>query len=133
MQTDCLDATIELCTTLSNQILKDAKVFVLEDGAQKSYTHTVTVTKKGNKEDPKVFASMMLQQCPGLSATVADALLLAFGNFTGVFEAGEALIAAVKISDKRKVGPALAKRLVTLLHPLPSLSDLPHKQLTQTQ
>jgi ERCC4-type nuclease len=118
MQTDCLTSTIELCNTLSKQITKDPTVFVLEDGAQKAYTHVVSVVKKTNRDDPKTFASLMLQQCPGLSATVADALLNAFDEtFKGVFEASELEIAAVRISEKRKVGPALAKRLFSLLHP----------------
>ena len=93
-------------------------MFVLEDGAQKSYTHVVSVVKKTNRDNPKVFASLMLQQCPGLSATVADALLTAFGDtFKGVFEADEVSIAKVQVSEKRKIGPALAKKLFTLLHP----------------
>jgi len=118
VQTDCLTSTIELCNTLSKQITKDSSVFVIEDGAQKSYTHVVSVVKKTNRDDPKTFASLMLQQCPGLSATVADALLNAFDTtFKGVFDASESEIAAVKVTEKRKVGPALAKRLFSLLHP----------------
>lgn len=117
IQTDCLTDTIELCQTLEKQIEKDSAVFVLEDGAQKSYTHSVCVSKKGNRDDPKVVASLMLQQCPGLSATAADAILAAFqGTFTGVFEANEVALASVKVTEKRKVGPAVAKRLFTLLH-----------------
>ena len=117
IQTDCLDATIKLCETFDKQIEEDKNVFVLEDGAQKSYSHSVSINKKANRDDPKTFASLMLQQCPGLSATAADALLAAFeGTFTGVFGANEAALTAVKITEKRKVGPALAKRLFTLLH-----------------
>ena len=117
IQTDSLGSTIELCNTLQKQIEKDVTTFVLEDGAQKAYTHSVLVTKKANRDDPKTFASLMLQQCPGLSATTADALLDSFENtFSGVFNATEASIAVVKINEKRKVGPVLAKRLFSLLH-----------------
>lgn len=117
IQTDSLTSTIELCQTFEKQIEKDSAVFVLEDGAQKSYTHCVSINKKGNRDDPKVVASLMLQQCPGLSATAADALLAAFqGTFTGVFGADESAIASVQVTEKRKIGPALAKRLFTLLH-----------------
>jgi ERCC4-type nuclease len=117
IQTDSLGATIELCNTLQKQIEKDVSTFILEDGAQKAYTHSVSITKKANRDDPRVFASLMLQQCPGLSASTADALLEAFDKtFTGVFNADEATIAVVKVSEKRKVGPVLAKRLYTLLH-----------------
>jgi len=118
MHTDCVKSTMDLCEILSKQIIKDPNVFVLEDGAQKAYTHTVSVVKRANRDDPKTFASLMLQQCPGLSATLADALLKAFDEtFKGVFEASELEIAAVRVSEKRKVGPALAKRLFSLLHP----------------
>jgi hypothetical protein len=117
IQTDSLIGTIELCKILQEQFEKDASTFVLEDGAQKSYTHSVSISKKGNRDDPKVFASLMLQQCPGLSALTADALLDAFDKtFTGVFNADESAIATVKVSEKRKVGPVLAKRLYSLLH-----------------
>jgi ERCC4-type nuclease len=118
MHTDCVISTMDLCQILSKQIIKDSTVFVLEDGAQKAYTHVVSVVKKTNRDDPKTFASLMLQQCPGLSATLADALLKAFGEtFKGVYEASVLEIAAVKVTEKRKVGPALAKRLFCLLHP----------------
>jgi len=117
IQTDSLTSTIELCNILQKQVEKDSSTFVLEDGAQKAYTHSVSIHKKANRDDPKTFASLMLQQCPGLSATTADALLDAFDKtFTGVFNATEASIAIVKVSEKRKVGPVLAKRLFTLLH-----------------
>lgn len=117
IQTDCLASTIDLCQTLERQIEKDLSVFILEDGAQKSYTHSVSISKKANRDDPKIVASLMLQQCPGLSATAADALLAAFqGTFTGVFQADESALASTKITEKRKVGPALAKRLYMLLH-----------------
>jgi ERCC4-type nuclease len=117
MRTDSIDATIALMTMLSEQLVKDPSVFMVEDGAQKSYTHSVSIVKRANKDDPKVFASILLQQCPGLSAGIADAILDACGGtFTGVFQAEEASIATIKVSEKRKVGPVLAKRLVSLLH-----------------
>lgn len=116
IQTDCLDETIQLCTTLSAQILKDTSVFVLEDGAQKVYSHTVSVVKKANLDDPKTFTSLILQQCPGLSSTIADAIMSVFPRLQDIFDASESDIATVKITEKRKVGPTVAKRLHTLLH-----------------
>jgi hypothetical protein len=72
-------------------------------------------------EDPAVFASVVLQACPGISSTVAAAILKACGGtMAGVWAATEAEIAATPITEKRKVGPAVAKRLMGLLHGAPS-------------
>jgi ERCC4-type nuclease len=120
IQTDSLDSTIGLCKTLEAQITAEATVFVAQDGAQKDYAHTVSVSKRANREDPKAFASIVLQQCPGVSAAVADAILAQFGGtLAGVWVAAEADMAVCKLSEKRKVGPAVAKRLWNLLHPAP--------------
>lgn len=117
IQTDCLDGTAALCRILSEQVAAEPTVFVAEDGAQKEYSHLVSVQKRGNKEDPRAFASTVLQACPGVSATVADAILTACGgNLAGVWAATEAALADVRISEKRRVGPAAAKRLWGLLH-----------------
>ena len=119
IQTDSLDSTIRLCRILEEQIAAEATVFVAQDGAAKDYAHTVSVSKRANKEDPKAFASLVLQQCPGVSAAVADALLSGLGgSLKGVWDAAEADLAACKINEKRKVGPAVAKRLWGLLHPV---------------
>ena len=115
IHTDSLDSTASLCKILLEQFVKDPTVFVLEDGAQKVYSHTVTVSKKENREDPKEFASLVLQQCPGLSAPMADAILLKFPTITEVIGAEEGELANIKVSEKRKLGPAVAKRLKALL------------------
>lgn len=115
IQTDCIEATIKLCETISSQIMKEPAAFLETDGAQKEYAHTVHVNKGANREDPKAFASIVLQQCPGVSANIADAILTAFnGSLKAVFSANEGEIAAIKINEKRKVGPVIAKRLVML-------------------
>ena len=117
IHTDCLDSTATLCQTLLDQIDKDPTVFVAEDGAQKNYAHCVTVKKSTNKDDPKTFASLILQQCPGISATVADAILKGGGEtLRGVMELSESEMAVLPITEKRKVGPTVAKRLWGLLH-----------------
>lgn len=117
IQTESLEGTATLCSILRDQIAKEPTVFVQEDGAQKAYAHTVSVTKRGNKEDPAAFAATVLQACPGVSAAVADAVLKACGgSLTGVWAATEATLAAAPITEKRRVGPAVAKRLYGLLH-----------------
>ena len=115
IHTDSLDSTANLCKVLLEQFVKDPTVFVPEDGAQKVYSHTVTVSKRENREDPKTFASLALQQCPGVSASMADAILLAFPTLAGIMSATEVEIATVKVTEKRKIGPVVAKRLKNLL------------------
>lgn len=116
IHTESVDATAALCKTLASQISAEPEVFVAADPAALAYSSTVSVTKRGNKEDPKNFALCALQGCPGVSAAVADAVLAATGGtLKGVMDTEEAAIAAVVVG-KRKVGPAVAKRLFTLLH-----------------
>jgi len=116
IQTESIDSTANLCRILLEQWQKDPTTFVLEDGAQKEYSHTVTVSKRANREDPKAFACLVLQQCPGVSAQIASALIGAFVNLEGVMKATEVEFASMMITEKRRVGPVVAKRLYNLLH-----------------
>jgi ERCC4-type nuclease len=118
IQTDSIDSTANLCRVLLEQWQKDSTVFYLEDGAQKEYSHTVSVSKRANREDPKAFACLVLQQCPGVSAPIASSLIEAFHTLEGVMKASETEMANVKVTEKRRVGPAAAKRLYNLLHAL---------------
>lgn len=121
IHTESLADTAKLCAILRDQISKEPAVFQPEDGTQKAYTNTVSITKRTNMEDPAVFASVVLQACPGISAAVAAAILKACGGtMAGVWAATEAEIAKAPITEKRKVGPAVAKRLVGLLHGAPN-------------
>jgi hypothetical protein len=77
----------------------------------------VSVNKRGNKEDPRIFAASVLQCCPGVSAAVAEAVLEACGGtLEGVWAATEAELAGATVGGKRRVGPAVARRLLGLLH-----------------
>lgn len=117
IQTDSLEATASICTVLLDQWQADNDVFKAEDGAKKDYAASVTIHKRGNKEDPRVFASMVLQQCPGVSAAIAKAILdKGGGGLTGTWALSEKDMATIQVTEKRKVGPAIAKRLWTLLH-----------------
>lgn len=116
IHTENLTATAKLCQILASQISAEPAVFVTTDPASLTYSSTVSVSKKGNKEDPKNFAACALQGCPGVSSAVALSILDAFeGTLTGVMAAEETALATVQ-TGKRKLGPALAKRLYTLLH-----------------
>ena len=115
IHTESLEATAKLCRLLASQISAEPTVFLEKDPSALSYSSTVSVTKKGNKEDPKNFAACALQGCPGISSAAADAILTTFGAFTGVMAADEAALAVVQVG-KRKLGPVVAKRLYGLLH-----------------
>lgn len=110
-----IDGTADACRLLMEQMEAEATVFAATDAGAVAYNSTVSITKRGNREDPAIFAATALQCCPGVSAAIATALCGAFGTFAGVFAAEEAAIAAVVVG-KRKVGPVVAKRLHGLLH-----------------
>jgi ERCC4-type nuclease len=129
IHTDGLEATANVCAVLLDQWTNDRTVFLAEDGAKKDYATSVTIHKRGNKEDPRVFASLVLQQCPGVSAAIAKAILdKGCGSLTGVWNLSEKDLATVQITEKRKVGQVISKRLWTLLH-----CDLQQKQLVPLQ
>ena len=116
IHTDSLSGTAELCKLLASQISAEAGVFMATDPAAVSYSPTVSVSKRGNKDDPKNFAACALQGCPGVSSAAADAVLAACGGtLAGVWAAEEAALAVVPVG-KRKLGPVVAKRLFGLLH-----------------
>jgi hypothetical protein len=117
IHTATLDGTAKLCQLLASQIEAEPAVFVTTDPAAVPYSSSVTISKRGNKEDPKHFAACALQGCPGISAAAAEAILTSFGGtLAGVFAAEEVALAGVQIG-KRKLGPAVAKRIHALLHP----------------
>jgi ERCC4-type nuclease len=97
---------------LAEQVKDDPKVF---EGEQVSYTDVQHITKKANKEDPRAFALAALQGCPGISAKSASAIWDASQSFQKLLEMSEESLANIK-SGERRVGPAVAKRLWTLLH-----------------
>lgn len=114
IHTESLEGTAKLCRILASQLEADSTVFVSTDPAALAYSSTVSVTKKGNREDPRNFAACALQGCPGVSAAAAEAIL-GLGTLEQVFAASEATLATVVVG-KRKLGPAVAKRLHGLLH-----------------
>lgn len=110
--TESVDDTVAVIQLLETQWKDDPKVFVAET---LSYTDVMHVTKKSNTGDPKVFAIACLQQCPGISAKAATALIDAFGSLQAVMNQEEKALATVKVGE-RKFGPAVAKRLWNLFH-----------------
>lgn len=116
IHTESTEATAALCKMLAAQIAADAAVFVAADPAALAYSSTVSVSKKENRDNPRNFAAAALQGCPGVSAAAAEAVLSAYGGtLTGVWAAEESTLATVVVG-KRKLGPAVAKRLWNCLH-----------------
>ncbi|NBP65142.1 MAG: hypothetical protein EBU66_10875, partial [Bacteroidetes bacterium] len=113
IHTHSLESTAKLCRTFVSQMSEDITVFVSTNPASLPYSSTVSISKKGNRDDPRNFAACALQGCPGISFAASEAILNTFTNLTGVLGADEATLASV-IVGKRKLGPAAAKRLFTL-------------------
>lgn len=116
MHTDSTEDTAALCRLLAGQIEAEADVFKATDPAALTYSSTVAITKKENRDNPRNFAAAALQGCPGVSAAASTAILDSFGGtFAGVWAAEEPALAAVVVG-KRRLGPAVAKRLWNILH-----------------
>lgn len=107
-----LDDTAATLNLLAAQVQEDPKVF---EGEQLSYTDVQHTTKKANKDDPKAFAVAALQGCPGVSAKAAMAIWSSVGSWPALLAIEEKALAEVKVGERR-LGPAVAKRLVTLFH-----------------
>lgn len=103
-------ATLQL---LADQVKEDPKVFI---GETLSYTDVQHVTKKANREDPFAFMSAALQGCPGVSAKASAAIQGVYPTLSALIGADEAQLAAIKVGE-RKLGPSVAKRLLSLLKP----------------
>ena len=119
LQTESTEDTSKLCQELAAQLKEDPKVFMTEEAAKVKYTDTISVYKKGNSDDPAVFASAVLQQCTGISAAGAGAVLAVYPTLATVWAASAQQLAAVVVG-KRKLGLVVAQRLYDLLHGLPS-------------
>jgi ERCC4-type nuclease len=109
--TKSTEDTAATLTLLAQQLTEDAAVF---EGEQLSYTDVQHVTKKANKDDPKAFACAALQGCPGVSAKSAGAIWEVAQTWQRLLEMTEKELAEIKVGERR-LGPAVAKRLRTLL------------------
>jgi ERCC4-type nuclease len=115
LQTAGIQETARLCELLADQIRSEPTVFCSEEAAKVQYTDTISVNKRGNREDPSIFASAVLQQCPGVSAAGAAAVLAHFKTLESVWAAAIPDLAAILVG-KRKLGTVVADRLWNLLH-----------------
>ena len=113
LQTKDLQDTASLILALQEQVTEDSTVFQIPE-TNIPYTELVGNSKKANRNANT--ASAMLQQVTGVSDTAATALLTTFGSFAKLYEATEKELAETKVSEKRKLGPAVAKRLWVTFH-----------------
>lgn len=113
LQTKDLQDTASLVLALQEQLNEEPTVFQIPE-TNIPYTELVGNSKKANRNANT--ASAMLQQVTGISDTAATALLTSFGSFSKLYEATEKQLAETKVSEKRKLGPAVAKRLWVTFH-----------------
>ena len=112
LQTGSLNETADLARILNDQWTEDKTVF---QGETVKYADTISSSKKTNRIDNCGIA--MLQQCPGISAKGAQALMEHFKTFHGLLQANMNDIAAIKVGN-RKLGPVVAQRLWEVFHDL---------------
>jgi len=118
IQTESVADTAEWVKTTLEQITGDKDAFqpptCSEGQSQPAYWQSLSSTKKTNMDAP-TFARQTLALCPGLSIKAANAILEVHGPcLTDVLSCDEKTIADVKVGGRR-VGPAVAKRLLGLL------------------
>jgi ERCC4-type nuclease len=116
---ETVDDTADLVKTALEQFQADPSAFEKWSGDaavnQGAYWQTLSAVKKTNNDDPETFARQVLALCPGLSIQVADAIMKAAGpRLADVFAKDEKTLADIKAPSGRRVGPVVAKRLLTL-------------------
>ena len=117
IHTESLEDTVTRIKDIAELLMKDKYCFNAEMTPILSYTDVVT-HKKANKEDPTNFLHAILQQCPGISGEKAKSLATTFKSLEGVMVASEGELAEC-LTNGRKMGPVVAKRLWGLLHFIP--------------
>jgi ERCC4-type nuclease len=115
-QTKNVEETAEFIKVFAEKWQEDKKDFM--EGKVTNYTSTIKSHTKGEqRDDPHNFAIAVLTCCKGVSAATAEGILKACGNsLTGVWNTSEKDLAVIQVSEKRKLGPAVAKKLYGLLH-----------------
>ena len=112
-QTSDIEDTAKLLQALQEQYEEDPTMFQTPQTSV-SYTELVSTSRKANRDAN--LATAMLQQCTGVSPALATALLAEYQGLPRLIQATEKELANVKVTDKRRVGPAIAKKLWTVFH-----------------
>lgn len=115
LQTESVAETAMMLKALTDYYKEDPTNFQRETVPMRA-AEGIHVSKKVNAEDPKQFYVAALAQCPGVSVKMAEAIQAVFPTLPSLMAADEKGIAAIVQPSGRKVGPAVARRLVSLLH-----------------
>ena len=114
LQTESVAETATLFKALADYYKEDPTNFQ-RDAAPLRAVEGIHVSKKVNAENPKQFYVAALVQCPGVSVKMAEAIQAVYPTLASLLAADEKAIAAIVQPSGRKVGPAVAKRLVALV------------------
>lgn len=113
-QTDSVEDTAAFVRLVASRWIENPTDF--RHGKETAYVSTLKHTKGEQRDSPHIFLVSVLTCCKGVSANTAEALLRVRPTLAGLLAATEAELAAVTVSAKRRLGPALAKKLYGLLH-----------------
>lgn len=128
-QTQGVKETVQWIRRIAAALVTDPTVF--ESGiatntkaVATAYTEALHVKKSANLEPDRIL-NTLLRTLPGVGIQAAEALVAhCQGHFSQFYELSEADIAAIPLKDgKRKVGPALAKKIWPLFHTSPHKED----------
>ncbi len=121
-QTQGIKETVQWIRRIATALVTNATVFETGLAASQKevaaqYTESLHVKKSANLE-PERILNTLLRTIPGLGIQAADAIVShCQGKFSVLYELSESAIAELKMGDgKRKVGPALAKKIWSIFH-----------------
>jgi ERCC4-type nuclease len=118
-QTSSVEETAEFVRTLAAKWQEDQQDF--REGKTTTYTSTIKNHTKGEqRDDPHIFAVTVLSCCKGISPATAEGILKQKQSLEAVLASTELELSSIPISEKRKLGPAVAKKLFGLLHYKPN-------------
>ena len=110
-QTESLAHTVTFIAQMLKKLPSYA-VTATADDYQEALVNTVRTKKKENLT-PAVCYTAQLAQVPGMSYSMAQAVQRAYPTMRALLNsATEADLKALRVSEKRKLGPVLAKRLL---------------------
>ncbi len=124
-ETGGIQGTADLVPTLAAVWEKDPDTAFKSAATAQRAADGIHVVKRDNDSDPRLFVLKILCLCPGISSTVAEAIMTAHDNsFEKIMQSAAKTIAAIKVPTKtgkeRAIGSKIAERLYGLLHNNPS-------------
>ncbi len=121
-QTQGIKETVQWIRRIATALVADATVFETGLAASQKevasqYTESLHVKKSANLEPDRIL-NTLLRTIPGLGIQAADTIVShCQGKFSVLYELSESGLADLKMGDgKRKVGPALAKKIWSIFH-----------------